>query len=481
LQNRLALSNSGRLKFIVTVALLLLCSLAHAQRARPLSGEENLINDFLRTNNPAFDKWDIGLRLRMRVEHKEYFAGSGPTAVDFAARGDADNTYLLLREKLHIGYTPRPWVTMFVEGRDSSSQNDHRNPNPDSDSMDLFQAFIRLGGDPRFPLTLKAGRQELAYGDELLIGKSDFSNVPRSFDAIKLYYEGKKFRIDAFTSHRVIARANAFNQSDGDELFSALYANTKNWLPKHSLQFYFIARNVDSTAPNITVPLNNIPSPRDIYTAGGRIESFTNAVPGWDYNVEGAYQFGRFKNTLTSPSLRQDAFATHIAAGHTWFDVTMQPRVGLEYNFSSGDDNPKDGVHRTFDILFPSNHRPFGLMDLVSWANIHDANLTTLFHPVKSLSITNEVHGFWLADNHDFFYNVNGQPRNTGGYGIKPDAGRFLGTEYDFLASYDIDNLANFQLGYGHFFVGEYVKNSLAPVGGAKDANWVYFQVILNF
>jgi hypothetical protein len=120
-------------------------------------------------------------------------------------------------------------------------------------------------------------------------------------------------------------------------------------------------------------------------------------------------------------------------------------------------------------------------MDFVSWQNIHDVSITTLIHPAQNLSITNEVHGFWLADTHDFFYNTSGVARTTGGYGIKPGAGQYVGTEYDFLASYNFLKCANFQLGYGHFFVGNYVRNSLTPVGGAKDADWVYAQVKLEF
>jgi hypothetical protein len=439
-----------------------------------------LFNDWLRSNNDAFEKWDIGGQLRARVEHKEYFATRG-AAVDFAAHGDANNTYLLLREKVHVGYSPEPWVTMFVEGRDSSSQRDDRDPNPDSDAMDLYRGFVKLGGEPSFPFSLKVGRQELIYGDEMLVGRSDFSNIPRSFDAIKARYEQAGFWMDAFVSHRVIGRANAFNQGNDREVFSGVYSDLKTALPKQDLQLYFFARNVESKPSNITVPLNSIPSPRDIYTAGGRVESYTNTLPGWDYNVEGAYQFGRFKSSVTSSSQRNDAFATHFAAGYTWRDAVLTPRVGVEYNFASGDDNPKDGVHRTFDNLFPSNHRPFGLMDFVSWQNIHDVSITTLIYPLRNLAITNEVHGFWLADTHDFFYNTSGVARSSGGYGIKPAAGQYVGTEYDFLASYNFLKCANLQLGYGHFFVGDYVKNSLAPTGGARGADWVYAQVKLDF
>jgi hypothetical protein len=36
------------------------------------------------------------------------------------------------------------------------------------------------------------------------------------------------------------------------------------------------------------------------------------------------------------------------------------------------------------------------------------------------------------------------------------------------------------QLGYGHFFRGDYVKGSLAATG-SKDADWFYAQLTFNF
>jgi hypothetical protein len=49
------------------------------------------------------------------------------------------------------------------------------------------------------------------------------------------------------------------------------------------------------------------------------------------------------------------------------------------------------------------------------------------------------------------------------------------------VATYNLTTYASAQAGYGHYFVGDYVKDSLNPVGGAADANWVYLQMIVNF
>jgi hypothetical protein len=40
---------------------------------------------------------------------------------------------------------------------------------------------------------------------------------------------------------------------------------------------------------------------------------------------------------------------------------------------------------------------------------------------------------------------------------------------------------AALQGGYGHFFAGDYVKDTFRPVGGATDADWAYLQVVFTF
>jgi len=49
------------------------------------------------------------------------------------------------------------------------------------------------------------------------------------------------------------------------------------------------------------------------------------------------------------------------------------------------------------------------------------------------------------------------------------------------VATYAFKRYASLQAGIGHFFVGDYVNSSLAGIGGAKDATFVYAQFTLNF
>src|SRR5206468_4368684 len=143
--------------------------------------QSGLANDWLRSQSSLFSAWDVGGQFRARYEHAEYL---GP--VDFSATGghSSDNR-MLLRTFVHVGYDPTRWLNFYAEGRDSRGYWDEANPNPDLDTVDLHQAFVQIGNPQLFSLIAKIGRQELTYGDERLIGISDWTNVRRTFDAAK--------------------------------------------------------------------------------------------------------------------------------------------------------------------------------------------------------------------------------------------------------------------------------------------------------
>jgi hypothetical protein len=409
---------------------------------------------------------------------------TGRGTVDFQDRGgNDDNTYFLFREKFHLGYK-RDWLTVYGEARDSRTASDERKPHPETDPLDLHQGYFLLGNPKEFPLTLKLGRQELSYGDERLIGAFDWNNIGRVFDAAKVRYENRGFWIDAFASRVVLPDPDEFNEANDYDFLSGIYASSRALLPKNETQIYFLARNVSPESPAAIG--TGLPAfmtgatARDIYTLGLRVKSSPGEFGAWDYDAEIAGQLGNFKSAA-GRRLDHEAFAAHVAGGYTWTNLFGKPRVGLEYNYATGDSDPTDGKHQTFDNLLPTNHKFYGYMDFVSWQNIHNARVTGSLKPLRNLVLTLDYHAFWLAAENDFFYQASGTPRNSGGYGINANAGSYVGSEIDFIATYNILKGAALQAGYGHFFVGDYVKNSLPATGGAKNADWVYLQMTLNF
>lgn len=441
-----------------------------------------MLNDWVRERSAAFEPWDAGGQIRARVEHKALFAVANEKAVDFQHNGDSDNTYFLLRERMHLGYTPWSWLQLYGEMQDAGAYNDDRNPSPDTDHYGLRQTWVSLGNAREFPLTLIAGRQELIYGEQRLVGAADWLNIGRTFDAVKLRYTAPAFWIDGFVSQPVIPDKYEFDESDSHDRFSGIYAFSKTLVPFQETQLYFLSRNVDQRPTTEQYDkLYPLASPRDIYTIGARVKSLPAALGNWDYEAEAAGQFGRFKSSNSSPSLERQAFAVHAAGGYILPNAAWSPRLGLEYNYASGDRDANDRTHGTFDNLFPSNHGLYGIMDFFALQNLHDLRLSSSVKPIKGLLVKLDLHGFWLADTHDYFYQANGVPRTTGGYGINPSAGNYVGAELDLTASYRIARYASVEGGYGHFFAGDYVKDSLAGHGGAEDADFLYAQMTFNF
>ncbi len=458
----------------------------------PVRPSNGLINDYLREQNPGMAAWDLGVNTRFRYEMHDHYAVAGsPGSMDFRDHGaNEENEYLLTRVKPRIGYNS-DWFQVFVEGRDSRALGDERKPSPEEDIFDLNQGYVVIGNSKEFPLSLKFGRQQLIYGDERLVGASNWNNLGRTFDAAKLIWQGSWLTADLFSSRLVLPNDGNFNISNDDEYFSGLYLTTRE-VPHQVTDLYFLARNADSQSP-IQSPgvLVAGASPRDIYTVGLRVKSNPGELGPWNYGAELMGQFGHFNDPALpagSRSLEQRAYAVSVAGGYTWEDYSYKPHFELEYNHGSGDSDPKDGVHGTFDNLYPTNHKFYGYMDFLSLQNMHDLHATASLKPLPRLTTALEGHALWLADTHDNFYTVSGGRRGGigstpgTGYGINPAYDNYLGAEMDLTASYAISPVAGLEVGYGHFFTGQYIQQSLsAPAFGAADANWIYVQLTLNF
>ncbi|MBL9170216.1 MAG: alginate export family protein [Verrucomicrobiales bacterium] len=477
-------------------------SAVHAQYApppppRPFQG---FLNEWLRKDDPYMAAWDIGGSVRMRYELKDNFGIAGaPRSLDFRnTNADVDNAYLMERIRLRVGYTA-PWWSALVEGRSSLVQEDDRfastapvvykGRGPEADSIDLHQAYMTLGNHKEFPLSLKVGRQELSYGEERLIGAFAWNNIGRVFDAAKMRWQNAWFGADFFTSRVVIPEDSRFNVSNDYDYFSGFYA-TSPLIQKHSLDFYFLARNASTKAARAELtPQAPQPSARDIYTLGARLKSSAGQFGNWDYTLDLMGQFGHFNDTRAGVPLRSQehlAYAYVLQGGYTFPDSFGTPRIGLEYSHGSGDSNPRDDKHGTFENLFPTNHKFYGYMDFVSLQNIHDVRVIYQLKPHARLSIALEGHLFWLANTSDNFYNVGGAPRGGGaangtGYGVNSNYGSFVGSEVDLIAGYALTRFAQLEVGFGHFFAGSYIDKTFQGIGGSADANYLYTQLNVNF
>lgn len=493
---------------IAAAVLLLAATLAPAAdapgdaAAKRVSASAGLLNDWLRKESDDMRAWDFGGELRLRYANSEKAvpaAGSltstSPATrttpinpnTDFIGRGRPNNNdELLFREKFHAGYTPVSWFTVYGEFRNSAEKWDQRNPSPDEDTTDLQQAYVEFGDPKEFPLMAKFGRQQLIYGDLRFVADPPWINTGRVFDAAKLRFVTDAFWVDAFCGRMVVPRQDHFNVSNDYDYFSGIYASSQKLLSWQETQLYILSRNAGPQA--VSASDFNVPgtptTARDIYTAGIRFKSLPGKLDGWDYSLEAAGQSGSIYNATLNKRLDQQAYAIFASGGYTWTNVWAAPRLGLGYEGGSGDGNSTDGKSETFENLFGSNHMFYGVMDMFCERNMHIPRLSASLAPLKNLSLAVDCLGFWLADTNDSLYPESGSGRNANGYGIHPTYSSYVGTEVDVVARYSPLSWLKLETGYGHFFVGDYIRQSVRSVaanGDAMDANWCYVQTTISF
>ena len=482
---------------------------AHAQYvpstpARPFPG---FVNERLRSADVYLSAWDIGINVRVRQEVKD---DAGFTDIgsnwDFSTRpqDDNNNSYMLTRVMPRLAFTGKMFAAT-LEGRASYSIGDERYAAAGAGQglaerdgpMDVHQAFVFIGNHKEFPLSIKLGRQELAYGDQRLLGHLRWNNNARTFDAAKVRWQNPIFGVDVFAGGLVYNDHDNLNKSNSQDRFSGAYFNFPTLSSKEIVEAYFYARNVargivTDNWSGVAAPFR-LTAPQDLYTAGLRIRSKPLAYNAWDYGIETMYQFGNrtavFPATTVAaahaaPRLDHRAYSIVAQGGYTWTEHAWQPRVGVLYSFASGDKSAADAKSGTFQNLFATTHLFYGYMDLNSLQNLHDLRITYSVKPKANLSVAAEVHLQSLARTTDFWYNVAGVPRNFtgaavgsgGGYRINPSYRKSLGAEIDLVGSWHVAPSTQIELGVSRYFRGNYIKQSLKAVG-SKDANYVYLQL----
>ena len=207
--------------------------------------------------------------------------------------------------------------------------------------FDLRTAFADVGAATG-PVTIRAGRQELVYGEQRLVGHVSWLNAARTFDGVKVTFRTKAFSADVFATSVVRILDGEFDKSGNGNRFAGVYGTTTKLIPQASVEPYVLfKRDVNLRArPAGSATLNET-------TTGVRIAGKLPAR--LDYGVEMALQRG---------SLGTDDVSAW--AGHWQLRESLPGRAAVrltgEYNFASGDEDPADSVRGTFDQLYPTPH-----------------------------------------------------------------------------------------------------------------------------
>ncbi len=402
-------------------------------------------------------RFTTGGEVRYRMERRDDFT--------FNDGAFEDDTLHLLRTRLHAELAVGERWRAFIQGQDAESFASSRLHRTNSfvNQLDLRQLFLEARSPlESLPIRLTVGRQELAYGDERFVGAFGWSNVARVFDAVRLRYAPSEATwMDAWASQVVPANRVRPDAADHGEMFYGVYASMRP-LEAHTLDLFLFIRNdrdrgLASERPAIRGPMT-------AYTLGSRFVGRRGPV---DYGTEGAWQFG----SRAHDALR--AWAWHGELGYTLVEVAAQPRLSVELNHGSGDDDPTDGTVENFDNLFPTNHSYYGYMDLASLRNMTNVRLGVDAKPHPRVKLTAAHHWFFLDSSKSAWFNA--------GQGViraaTPNASRTVGQEVDLLAAIEVRQNVKVLVGYSHFHAGPFVADS----GTSDDANFLYAQAAIRF
>ena len=414
-----------------------------------LAVAQNTDGSILNPANQVLPSWlHLSGEYRVRAEGYE---GASYTAGN-------DQGYLLSRFRLNMD-VHFSWVRLFAQTQDARVLGNDAIPDalPYQDRFDLRQAFVEFGNSDNGHFGIRAGRQELNFGDQRLLGSSNWTNTSRSFDAVRADFNFRNIRVDAFSASVVNPIDGAFDHSKAGNDLHGLYGTISNVLPGATIEPYVLwhlGGGLRTEAGEAARRSTKTVAIRIARKAGNRI----------DYKAHLLRQFG----SIGSDSVT--AYAMNFDLGYTWAKLALKPRVYVDYAYASGDRNPADGTINTFDQIYPSNHGLYGIVDLFGWQNLRDEKFGFEARPAKKVMLSTVFHNYNLASSRDALYNGRGAAvtRDTAGAN-----GTHIGEEWEGAGTYAVTQYLASGLGYGHLFPGEFVQKSTK--GSSYNISYLFF------
>ena len=405
------------------------------------------------------DKIRIGGQFLIREELKsDYYTRDG--------KQKSDET-LSSRLRLSIDVRPKEGLGFFftiIDTHDWDDPHPYLSPYAYDHPFDIQQAYIYYSPKESF-FSFWAGRREVVYLNERLIGTSiGWVNKTITYDGAGFSLKRYNAKLDIFYLNRVIPERLDEESSFNDDWFKKPADLYGFWLTKwgvpivRNLEFYGLYNDTDNG--------------NDSYTFGFRVYGQRGR---FDYDTNISLQFGNWRRKFGAKtvSATRRAQAFYIDLGYR-FENPLPFRIAIQYNFASGDKDPRDHKYETFDQLYGCVHGKYGLMDFFRWQNMHD--LYT-YIDIKSSPCSRflfGIHSFWLAQPEDAWYNTYNAIQRLDTTGR---AHRFVGNEIDIL--FVISFLKNFKLKlfYGHFFPATYIRDT----GKSRDADYTYYELSYEF
>lgn len=428
------------------------------------------------------------IHLKFFGEHRTRYEGRTPsTYVPGLARHTA-TSLVNMRTRLGIEARFPRNVNALFEIQDARLWGDEPRADanaPNSSALtgtDVLQAYIFTTNLLDAGIDARLGRQKFTIGNQRLWSTLEWLVQSRAWDGLRLQRSfGSDFHLQAFS-----LLVNELSRLKDDEwVFGASLRWTPDFLPKNELELLLLYDFRDDEAASANFA--------EVATLSLRYNGFfgLNADDSLalEFTAEGAFQFGEADPGFWGTPGRSDSAVQAFGSALT-VDLLLgfedhKFRVGLEYDFASGDSNPGDATFQTFRAPFPFAHKYQGWADQVGWRNLHDFVLRAswshnLGEDVESIGVMIEVHAFQRANDDDAWYAPAGGVIRAG----SPAQSDELGYEFDLVIPLKVNRFFSFEAGWAHFFTGRFVSQTATGTGPGsnnEDSDMDFFWVQATF
>src|SRR5260370_15072465 len=376
-------------------------------------------------------------------ERGEFFSnnnwGSGPPG----------NAYPLQRYYLHTDLHLGTRLRFFGELGTSVETGRNGSPRSGLDKENFYphQGFfdIDLLRSGKNSMTLRAGRQEMSFGNRYLISTRDGRTIRRSFTGFRLTSLTGDWTIDTFAVRRTLDNPGYFDDPpDHTSSFWGVYAvSTFRILPGGNVDLYYLGLD------DKTVVWDGRGAGREQReTIGTRLWGTSGH---WDYNNELTFQWGRFR----SDDIRAWAVTTEV--GYTVKSILLHPRFGIRENAFSGNQNPPGQTLGTFNSLYQTGPY-FSYAELFGNRNLVVLQPSVELHLGQKVSLTPNFGAFWRESTRDALYSPSGGLVVSG----QTTRARYVGSQAAVQVQWKVNRHVTAFTEYLHFFPGQFLKQSTA-------------------
>jgi hypothetical protein len=404
---------------------------------------------------------DLAANVRLRGEYQSGFD---------VRRYEPDTTdrFLLTRIMLDLNLRFDAERRFFVQFRDAHAPGTHlerkdfSKSNPFEDLWDIRQLYFewnKIGGSP---VGFRIGRQQISYGDQRIFGPGLWGNTGRyAWDAAMLRIDTSRIAVDAWIGRPVRNRPEVWPNREFDAPTAAVVYGSVKTLPFRFDVFY--AGKYDGKSHT-----NGESGNGDLQSHSIGFQLQKPARQWLDFTAAFIGQTGHYGKD----SLR--AFGSNAAVGVT-FPVKLRPRLAGQFTWGSGDLDPTDGRHGTFDGVFGGADINFyGDLNLFFWANLRDYEWDFHLQPARTMKLMFEHHYFTLDQARDAWYTTGMAPLRRD---IAGNSGTALGHEINLRFSWEPVRGFEVLAGWGRFFAGDFVK----ATGEADPASGCFLQTTYRF